>query len=85
MKILFLYLIRFYQNYVSKFLGKNCRFYPTCSNYTYQAIEIHGCIIGLYFGMKRLLKCHPFYNGEFFDPVPPKKTARGNKSNEDTL
>lgn len=72
MKFLMLGVIKFYQKYISRLLGKNCRFYPTCSNYTYHAIEEHGTIIGLYLGIKRIVKCHPFHKGGY-DPVPPKK------------
>ncbi len=72
MKFLILGFISFYQKFISKLLGRNCRFYPTCSHYTYQAIKDHGTIIGLYLGIKRILKCHPFHEGGW-DPVPPKK------------
>lgn len=50
-------------------MGNNCRFYPTCSSYTYQAIEEYGLIKGVFLGIKRLLKCHPFHQGGV-DPVP---------------
>ena len=63
MKIIILSLIKFYQLYISKFFGKKCRFYPTCSAYTYQAIEKYGVIKGIYLGIKRIVKCHPFHPG----------------------
>ena len=72
MKKIVLLLIKFYQKYVSIFLGKNCRFYPTCSAYTYEAIEKFGTIKGTYLGIKRIIKCHPFHPGGY-DPVPEKK------------
>lgn len=75
LKKIILLLIKFYQVCISPFLGKNCRFYPTCSAYTYEAIEIHGIIKGVYLGVKRILKCHP-YNKGGYDPVPPKKTNK---------
>lgn len=50
-----------------------CRFYPTCSEYTKEAIEVYGAFKGGYMGVKRILKCHPFHEGGF-DPVPLKKT-----------
>lgn len=77
MKKIILLLIRFYQKYISIFLGKNCRFYPTCSAYTYEAIEKFGVIKGVYLGVKRILKCHPFHPGGF-DPVPEKKDKKRN-------
>ncbi len=61
-------LIRIYQ-YFSKLTPANCRFEPTCSRYTYQAIERFGVIKGVYLGTKRILKCHPFHEGGY-DPVP---------------
>lgn len=72
MKKIILLLIRFYQKYISIFLGKNCRFIPTCSAYTYEAVERFGVIKGVYLGIKRILKCHPWHPGGF-DPVPEKK------------
>lgn len=72
MKKIILLLIKFYQKYISIFLGKNCRFYPTCSAYTYEAIEKFGAIKGTYLGIKRIIKCHPFHPGGY-DPVPEKK------------
>ncbi len=70
-KKLFLSLIRFYKRAISPFLGNNCRFYPPCSNYTYEAIKRHGVLKGIYLGVGRLLKCHPFHAGGY-DPVPEK-------------
>lgn len=72
MKKIILLLIKFYQKYISIFLGKNCRFYPTCSAYTYEAIERFGVIKGIFLGIKRIIKCHPFHPGGY-DPVPEKK------------
>jgi putative membrane protein insertion efficiency factor len=72
MKTIALFLIRFYQKQISPFLGKNCRFIPTCSAYTYEAIETHGFLKGTALGIRRILKCHPFHKGGF-DPVPKKE------------
>ena len=71
LKKIILFFIKFYQICISPFLGKNCRFIPTCSAYTYEAIEIHGIIKGVYLGVKAYRKCHP-YNEGGYDPVPPK-------------
>ncbi|MDZ7599417.1 MAG: membrane protein insertion efficiency factor YidD [Desulfobacterales bacterium] len=62
-------LIRLHQYGVSPFLGPCCRFYPTCSNYAYQAIVRHGLFRGGYLSLRRILRCHPFHPGGF-DPVP---------------
>ncbi len=50
-------------------LGQTCRFYPSCSQYSYEAIDRHGLIAGMWLGTKRMVKCHPFHPGGF-DPVP---------------
>jgi len=68
-KKIFLLLIRGYQKGISPFLGSNCRFYPTCSAYTYEAIDKHGIFKGIYLGIRRILKCQPFHPGGH-DPVP---------------
>ncbi|WP_372715089.1 membrane protein insertion efficiency factor YidD [Ilyobacter sp.] len=78
MKKILLTLIIIYQKFISKLLGKNCRFYPTCSSYTYHAIEEHGCFIGIFLGIRRILKCHPFHPGGY-DPVPPSRKKPKNK------
>lgn len=70
MKLLMLGLIRFYQRHISPGLPPRCRFYPTCSQYAVEAIEKYGPIKGGWLALKRFLRCHPFYKGDFFDPVP---------------
>jgi putative membrane protein insertion efficiency factor len=62
-------LIRGYQLAISPWLGRNCRFYPSCSQYTLEAIERHGALKGLWLGLRRVLRCHPFHPGGH-DPVP---------------
>ena len=62
-KSLILKIIRFYQNFLSVNFGRNCRFYPSCSEYSYQAIEKYGILKGSLLMAKRLLKCHPFNRG----------------------
>jgi putative membrane protein insertion efficiency factor len=58
-----------YQYVISPYVGVCCRFEPTCSHYTVQAIDKHGLVKGLFLGIGRLLKCHPFHSGGL-DPVP---------------
>ena len=58
-----MFLIEIYQKHISKMFGKKCRFYPTCSEYTKQAIDKYGIIKGIFKGIKRILKCHPFHKG----------------------
>jgi putative membrane protein insertion efficiency factor len=69
MRKIVLLLIRFYQMTLSPLMGSSCRFYPTCSHYTYQAIETHGVLRGGWLGTKRVFSCNPFNPGGF-DPVP---------------
>jgi hypothetical protein len=61
-----------YRLLVSPFLGRNCRFAPTCSEYALEALERHGALRGGWFALRRISRCHP-WGGEGFDPVPPKK------------
>jgi len=68
-KTVVLLMIRGYQRALSPFLGTHCRFQPTCSSYTYEAIEKHGLLRGMVLGIRRLLRCHPFHEGGI-DPVP---------------
>jgi hypothetical protein len=70
MKFVLIKLIRFYAYLVSPLLGSNCRFVPTCSVYTTQAIEKHGALKGLILGIKRLSKCHPWNHSDPDDSVP---------------
>ncbi len=66
-------MIYIYKKGISPFLPPACRFYPTCSEYAYEAIEVHGPIFGLYAAIKRVLKCQPFHPGGY-DPVVKKRT-----------
>jgi hypothetical protein len=64
-----LLLLRGYKRFLSPLLPQACRFEPSCSVYMYQAIEKKGLVKGLYLGIRRLLRCHPFSAGGY-DPVP---------------
>jgi putative membrane protein insertion efficiency factor len=62
--------LRFYKAYLSMLFAGNCRFVPSCSQYSYEAVERFGLARGSWLTLKRLLRCHPF-SGKFgFDPVP---------------
>ncbi|MCK5895762.1 MAG: membrane protein insertion efficiency factor YidD [Cocleimonas sp.] len=72
MKILLMIIIRGYQLFLSPVLGSHCRYAPSCSHYTHQAIAQHGAIKGTWLGVTRILRCHPWAEGGY-DPVPEKK------------
>lgn len=63
-------VIRFYQKHISPGLPPRCRFIPTCSQYAVEAITKYGAAKGSWLALKRFLRCHPFYKGDFYDPVP---------------
>lgn len=69
MRSLFVLLIRLYQKLLSPFLGNNCRFHPTCSEYMAQAVTKYGVFKGGWMGVKRIGRCHPMHPGGY-DPVP---------------
>lgn len=72
MKTLLLGALRLYQIVLSPWIGNQCRFYPTCSEYARQAVETHGSLRGSALAAKRLCKCHPWHPGGF-DPVPGRE------------
>ena len=72
MKTIMIKIIEFYQKYISAYLGKNCIYTPTCSEYTKEAISEFGVFKGCFMGFKRILRCHPFHKGGY-DPVPKAK------------
>jgi len=69
LKTLALWMLRGYQLLISPMLGQTCRFSPSCSNYSMQAIQRFGFFKGSYLTVRRLLRCHPFHPGGY-DPVP---------------
>ena len=70
MKKVTLALVRFYQHSISPLRPPCCRFMPTCSAYAVQAITKYGAWKGGWLTLKRLLRCNPFYKGDYYDPVP---------------
>ena len=69
--IFLIFLIKTYQLILSHFLKSNCRYLPTCSEYSITALQEHGLILGLYYTAKRIFSCHPL--GRYgHDPVPKK-------------
>ena len=69
LKYIFILPVRFYQRVISPFTPASCRYYPTCSQYTIDAIQEWGAFKGLWMGLKRLASCHPWSPGGY-DPVP---------------
>jgi uncharacterized protein len=61
-------LLRFYKSWLSPLLPSSCRYYPTCSEYMLEAVRKYGTARGVWLGVKRLCRCHPFREGGF-DPV----------------
>lgn len=70
MKNLLLAAIRFYRRNISPARPSCCRFIPTCSQYALEAVERYGAVKGGWLALRRFLRCHPFYKGDFYDPVP---------------
>ena len=69
-------IIKFYQYILSPYLGNNCRYLPTCSEYFIESIEEFGLLKGSFLGLKRILSCHPIKvlgGGEGFDPIKKKR------------
>lgn len=78
-------LVKFYQYFISPLSPPGCRYYPTCSNYTIEALRVHGVLKGGYLSIKRILKCNPYFPGGV-DEVPPKKvkTTKTTKNTKST-
>ena len=68
-KIPFILIIKFYQNTLSLIWGPCCRFYPSCSQYLIDSMNKNGVLTGVWFGIKRILRCHPFSKHNGWDPA----------------
>jgi len=68
----FIFLVRIYQRAISPILPSSCRYQPTCSQYTVEALQKHGLLKGSWLSIKRIASCNP-WGGSGPDPVPPKK------------
>ena len=77
MKKCLISVIEFYQRRISPHLPPMCRYYPTCSHYAVEAIQVHGALKGSILTLGRLLRCNQLFKG-VYDPVPPKK-EKGHK------
>ena len=72
-------IIKFYKYFISPYIGSNCRYLPTCSNYFLDCIKLNGAAKGCVLGIKRILRCHPIKKlggGSGFDPVPNFKKGK---------
>ena len=79
-----IYIIKFYQYFISPLLGNRCRYLPTCSEYYIESLRTHGLIKGSIMGIKRIFSCHPFKilgGGHGLDLVPNKKKLTKEKLN----
>jgi putative membrane protein insertion efficiency factor len=69
MKSILVFIVRFYQAAISPFTPAVCRYEPTCSSYTIEALQKYGALKGGWLGLKRIASCHP-WGGKGYDPVP---------------
>lgn len=67
-------LVKGYQMTLSRLMSPSCRFYPSCSAYAIEALQVHGAVRGLYLALRRVIRCHPFNPGGV-DRVPPKEVC----------
>ncbi len=82
-KRLLLFPIRFYRRFLSPLHRPCCRFTPTCSTYALEAVERFGALRGGLLAIRRIGRCHPFYKGNLYDPVPrvlPRRHGRGSRA-----
>jgi uncharacterized protein len=77
-------LFRVYQVALSPLIGPACRFHPTCSQYATESVRTHGALLGLWYALRRLVRCHPFCAGGL-DPVPAPRKSNKTKLGETPL
>lgn len=70
MKTVLMAAVCFYRKFISPLKRSCCRFYPTCSQYALEALEKYGALKGSWLALCRILRCHPFNKGDYYDPVP---------------
>jgi putative membrane protein insertion efficiency factor len=73
MRFLLVWLVKGYRLIFSPYVGRNCRFDPTCSQYALDALNEYGSLKGSWLAIRRIGRCHPWHSGGY-DPVPPKHT-----------
>lgn len=78
-----IWLVRAYQATLSSFMGGHCRFQPTCSVYSIDALKQHGAMRGTWLTIRRLSRCHPL-GGFGYDPVPPSSDAKPEQATSDS-
>ncbi|MFB0917793.1 MAG: membrane protein insertion efficiency factor YidD [Clostridiaceae bacterium] len=69
MKTILIKIVKAYRKYISPVKRPSCRFFPTCSEYSLEALEKYGALKGSWMSIKRILRCNPFYRGAIYDPV----------------
>lgn len=84
MKTFLLALVKFYQKLISPLFPPSCRYYPTCSHYTVEALEKHGALRGFFMSASRFLRCNPFVKGGV-DKVPDHFTLKRNPDGENEM
>ena len=82
MKYIFIAIIKFYQKFISPLKKPCCRFSPTCSAYAVEAFKERGAFVGLGLTVWRVLRCNPLNKGDYYDPVPKRKSKKKRKESE---